>query len=265
MLRIAISIDDAREDTVRAYREILKPLCIPMTLNVTTGYVRGENKEEDNPSDNKPMSLKQLTELAAEPDELIEFGGHGIKHNNDFNNLIAGVKDLNSIIEPYGKVVQGIASPQSKLHTEEILEHKEELESIGVQYFRTGDRKEQMSFMRRAFRKANRYVHIPFIYSKTDEPQFVYPGDDFIIYSVCLLRNSRIKELKDMVRRNVKNEKIEGIIFNFHSVLKPGEDYYEDLYSYDYEAFKYFARWLKQNERDNRLKLVKTLDIKKFN
>lgn len=264
MLKIAISIDDAREDAVRAYREILKPLCIPITLNVTTGYVRGENKVEDNPSDNKPMSLSQLTELAAEPEELIEFGGHGIKHNNDFDNLIAGVKDLNSILEPYEKTVHGIASPQSKLHTEEILEHKEELESIGVRYFRTGDRKEHMSFMRRAFRKANRYIHIPYIYSTTDEPQFVYPEDDFILYSVCVLRNSTIKELMDMVRRNVKNRQIEGIILNFHSVLKPGEEYYEDLYSYDYGMFKHFIEWLKHNESDNKLELVKTLDIKKF-
>ena len=39
MLRVILSFDDGRKDNYRAAMEIMKPLDIPATFNITTGYI----------------------------------------------------------------------------------------------------------------------------------------------------------------------------------------------------------------------------------
>lgn len=258
MNKVVLSFDDGRKDTVRAYSEILKPLGLSATFNVTIGYIDKSINEEDYPSMHEAMSIDELLMLAQ--DKRCEIAGHGYKHNNELDNLVEGVNKLNEYISDYQTAI-GIASPQSKVHYDEILMMSKELERCGVRYFRTGDRKEEMLFLSRVIRKINRKVNIPFFYYMSDSSQFIKKSDEYVFYSNCILKNTSLKELKYTIRKIAKSKKYMGCILNFHSILKPGEDFYEDLWTWDYNDFYEFCIFLAEMEKRNRIQVVTNKEL----
>lgn len=260
MIKVSISIDDGRRDTYRAYYEILKQYNIPLTLNITTGYITKTIDKSDYPCQNEPLTMSELKDLIMEKN--VEIAGHGLAHNNKIENLIEGAEQLNSILSRYNKHLYGIASPQSKLHQTEIDKNRSRLDKIGIQYFRTGDRKEEMSILRRCIRKGNRYTHIPFAFYLSDFPQFVKNNDNYIFYSNCILKNTTLKELKYTINKLQKDEaNLKGCILNFHSILKPNEPYSEDLYSWDYDNFSSFCNFLSLLNNEGKIDLCLTKDM----
>lgn len=258
MNKVVLSFDDGRKDTVRAYSEILKPLGLSATFNVTIGYIDKSINEVDYPSMHESMTIDELLMLAQ--DKQYEIAGHGYKHNNELHNLVDGVNKLNEYISNYQTAI-GIASPQSKVHYDEILKMSKELDSCGVRYFRTGDRKEKMSFLSRAIRKINRKLNIPFLYYSSDSSQFIKESDNYVFYSNCILKNTSLKELKYTVRKIAKSKKFRGCILNFHSILKSNEDFYDDLWTWDYNDFYEFCIFLSEMKKNNKIQVVTNKEL----
>lgn len=259
MIKVAFSFDDGRKDTYRAYFEIMKKMDIPMTLNTTLGYIERFIDEKDYPSMNEPLSCDELNNLIA--DENVEIAAHGYKHNNEADNLLLGIDKLNDILNRNNQYVRGIASPQSKLHYDEIMELKYEFDKRGINYFRTGDRKNEMSFVKRAVRKINRKLNIPLLYYYADAPQFMKNDDEYIYYSNCILKNTSLKELEYTVKRLVNQQQFKGCILNFHSILKPGEPFYDDLYSWDYDKFNKLCEFLCFMKVNGKIDICKTSEF----
>ena len=50
-------------------------------------------------------------------------------------------------------------------------------------------------------------------------------------------------------------------ILMFHSILKQGEDFYNDLFTWDYNIFKEFCSYLSKKSKENSVIINKTIDL----
>ena len=247
MINILLSFDDGRKDNYMMAKQILEPLSIPATFNITAGYIQKKIKKEDMPSMHEPMDIEDLKDLAN--NELFEIAGHGYKHNNDIENLIEGVKVLRNILPEKYKSKMGIVSPSSRFDVNIIEGCIDKFKKNNIVYLRTGKRSNKLlviTLAKRVIRKINKYLHIPLIYSWIYNESFIKKEDNFIVYSIGIYKYNKLKEVKKIIQNAIKRDK--SYIFTFHSILKPGEDFYEDLYTWDYNDFYELCIFLKALE-----------------
>ena len=256
MIKIAFSFDDGRKDTVRMFYDILKPLNIPFTINVTTGYINKCIELSDYPSLNEPMSVDDLIKMNNE--SLIEISGHGRKHNNDCDNFIDGINDLRNILNTNSKI--GLASPQCMFDLKKIPECRQLFDKNKVLYFRTGDRFYNNVFLKKGLRKINKLLKIsPIYYYVYKDSAINYSTDNYVLYSAIVTKFDTLNNMKYFIRKAIKENK--SFILMFHSILKPGEQFYNDTYSWDYDNFADFCKFLKRLEEENKIELIKVRDF----
>lgn len=257
MLRVILSFDDGRKDNYRAATEIMKPLNIPATFNITTGYVLNEIEDNDKPGPHKPMDLEELRSLAA--CDLFEIAGHGFTHDNDIDNLVSGVLRLKELLP--GVEISGIASPHSEFDLSEINKAKMIFKEKDIQYLRISNDYSKMGRIKIWIRRFNRILHLPLLYSWVNKDSIEY-GGDFLLHSFPVIRDNKIQEVKGLISKLINNsDKDQVCILMFHSILNRGEPYYEDLFSWDYESFEALCKYLKAEEVNGKLILCKTADL----
>lgn len=253
MTKIALSFDDGRKDNYRLAQEMLIPMQIPATFNITTDYVMGR-KGYLSPCPNLAMNREEVVDLAG--NRLFEIAGHGKAHHNGFDNLINGVRELRE----WCHLDQiGIASPNSKLTDAEIRKKEERYRKEGITYIRIGDRAFGGKFARKCIRKLNTRIHSDDISSWVYKDTLLSEKDDFILNSVPVLRCDSLSGIKRLVGDAVRKDK--SCVMMFHSVLKEGEEFYEDLWSWDFKRFRLLCSWLKEMESEKKLQVCKTLDL----
>ena len=115
MVNIVLSFDDGRHDNYEAYKNILNPLNIPATFNITAGYVLNDIEKNDMPGPHKPMSIEEVAEM--NESSICEIAGHGYTHDNTIKSLIKGVEWQR---ENLGYDFVGIASPHSEYDLKKI-------------------------------------------------------------------------------------------------------------------------------------------------
>lgn len=256
MTKIALSFDDGRKDNYIVAKEILEPLNIPASFNITTGYIQKTIKEEDKPSAHEPMSLEEVKDLAK--NDLFEIAGHGYTHDNEQENLISGVKKLRDILN-LKENQMGIASPHSEFDISRIEKFKKECQKNNISYLRISHRFEKNYLIRKIIRKINRKLNIPFLYYYVYKDTDIKQSDKFLLYSVPIIKDNKLSEIKYLIEKAIKNDK--SYILMLHSVLKPDESYYSDLFTWDYNDFYELCKYLKKLEKDNKIKITKVIDI----
>ena len=256
MTKIALSFDDGRKDNEIVLQDIFIKENIPATINITTDYVSGKLLEGEKPCINEPINKDFLIRIAN--NSIIEIAGHGKKHSNEYENLSAGIKELREWMPD--RVISGIASPYSQANVYDLIRDKDKYLSNGISYIRLGDRITSFCFIKKALRKLNRmFLHVPFIFAWVHEQAFVNKNDDFILYSVPILKRDIVNEVIALVKRAVKKDK--NVILMFHSILHKGEPGYDSNWTWDWNKFEKLVLKLKQMQESDLLKITTTQEL----
>lgn len=258
MIRIVLSFDDGRKDNYRAAMEIMKPLNVPATFNITTGYVLKSIDDKEKPGPHEPLSLDELKELAAY--DLFEIAGHGYSHDNDIDNLVDGVLKLRKLLP--NKKINGVASPHSEFDLYEIEKAKKIFKENEIDYLRISNDFSKMGKVKIWLRRMNRVLHIPQLYSWVNKDSVEYKTN-FLLHSFPVIRDNKLKEVKGLIDHLINNETDKDVIciLMFHSILKPGEDYYKDLFSWNYDDYKMLCVYLSEQENKGYITIEKTCDV----
>jgi hypothetical protein len=253
MIKVTLSFDDGRKDNYRVANEILAPMQLPATFNITTDYVSGK-EARGIPCANQAMNKEEVVNLSR--NALIEIAGHGKSHHNGFVNLMDGVKELK---EWCGLDKMGIASPNSQLSEKELQRERGRYKKNEICYVRTGVRCLHRTFIKRCLRKINKQIHSGKISSWVCRESLLSKEDNYILNSIPVLHYNTLDEVKKIINDAVETDK--SCILMFHSILKEGEDFYRDLWSWDYEQFRRLCVFLKEMEEKEMLQVSKTMDI----
>ncbi|MCM1216732.1 MAG: polysaccharide deacetylase family protein [Lachnospiraceae bacterium] len=261
MVRLVLSFDDGRWDAYRVHKDILKPLGMPFTLNITTGYIDSTIAESDKPCGVQPLSEKEVMELAQSP--LVEIAGHGHRHDNDIQNLLTGIEEIRNRYMHEPDMSLGMASPSSAFDRGNMVQAVEVFKKNGILYMALGDRKQVFTFFRRCVRRINRMIHVPWLYYWINKVSVLDREDTFWLYRVPVLRDNRLKEVRYFIERLMESGDSVSCILMFHSILKRGEAFYEDLFSWDYDDFKNLCEWLSKLSDRGELNVCLTREMVK--
>lgn len=250
---IVLSFDDGRGDNYRAAQEVLIPLEIPATFNITTDYVEGL-ASNCHPCENQPMSREQVVALSKVP--LFEIAGHGKQHRNEQENLIAGVEELR---EWCGTYCSGIASPNSALPFAQVEHDRMFYGQHGVHYVRLGSR--GRSFARKVADRCNRFLNSDAVAAYVWKESLIKDTDVFVLPSVPILHHTTLREVMTLVKAAIKAK--QSLILMFHSICKPGEPYYDHMWSWDYNRFTELCKKLQMLAYEEKIVLRKTAELLK--
>ena len=218
---IIFSIDDGRRDMYKLVKEVFIPQNVPATLNITTSQEWFASKGL------AALETDELVELAQSP--LMEIANHADVHTNDFDDIQKGFLTLCDWLG-YDKTKPiGFASPYSQMSMEYTRANIETLNKIGVKYVRTCEEN--------CFNSANDVVAL------TSYPvRFV----------------TSVEELKNAADFAVENRCC--LIYLFHSVLKPGEENYDNDWSYDFDKFCELVTYVKELQKQNKADIMTTME-----
>ncbi len=259
MIKIAFSFDDGIKNNYRVYKDILLKNNIPASFNITTGYILNDISDDEKPTSQEAMSLDELKNI--QKSGLIELAGHGYSHNNDENNLIKGVEKLRELLKT--KEIVGIASPHSQFNQNNVIEFEKKCKNNGIKYLRISHRFEKNAYLRRIVRRINRIIGNNTLFNWVYKFSDVKENDKFLLHSVPIIKDTKLKEVKSLIDYAIKNNK--SYILMFHSILKENEPYYDDLFNWDYNDFFMLCIYLKELEDKNIIKICKVKDIIKNN
>lgn len=255
MIKIVFSFDDGRNDNYRLFMQLFVKYNLPSTINITTDYVLKDFDKGIIPCDNTPLSKEMLNHL--DNNHLFEIAGHGKQHCNDFQNLLDGVTELRNICS---SKIEGIASPCSKLTEKKIIDSKKLFLINGISYIRLGDRIISFILLKKILRKINRiFLHSPLIFTWIYEQTFIDQKDDFILYSVPVLKTDTVSEILALIKRAVKKDK--NLILMFHSVLKKGEPEYNSNWSWDWNKFERLIFKVNDMQKQKLLQVTTTQNL----
>lgn len=255
MAKIVLSFDDGRRDNYRVAKEILEPMGIPATFNITTGYIKRDIDEKAKPSSHEPMTEEEVVDLWNNP--LFEIAGHGYRHDNDVENLISGINELRKVYHEGGEML-GIASPHSEFDLSILNKNKVTFEQNGIKYLRISNDYTNYGIIKRIVRRLNRILKVPYLYYWTNKDA-IMTEQSFLLHSVPIIRDTTLREVKYFIDQVEREDAV--CIFMLHSILKPKEDYYNDLFSWDYDKFGSLCAFLSDEAKMNRLDIIKTVDI----
>lgn len=247
MIKVVLSFDDGRKDNYRIAKEVLEPLGIPATFNITTGYIKRNIAEEDKPGPHEPMSLEELKELSSSG--LFEIAGHGVTHNNDIQNLLNSVLELREMCDPNSDIC-GIASPHSQFDLKQFEEAKNLFIKNGIKYLRISNDYTKMNKVKVWLRRLNRVIHNGYLYYWVNQDS-IMKNVDFLLYSIPVIRDNRLREVISLIKKIGNSNEDCICILMFHSILRKGEVYYDDLFSWDYEEFQKLCEYLIVSKSNN--------------
>ena len=253
MSKIILSFDDGRRDNLRAAQEILVPLGIPATMNLTTGYIDGSAREERHPGPNPALSMEEARELASLPN--IEIAGHGWEHLNTMEDLQKGVTTLREWFPE--RTIAGLASPNSILREEEILFQQAAYEAMGLSYVRIGAGA-TYSGIRRVMGKLSRMIPSKWLFITSNKGAIAHTLDRFVLTAVPVMRQPPSGQVEALVRYCAKHDY--DLILMFHSIVKAGEDFHEDTWSWDYDDFAKLCKTLQNMQQANEITLATTAE-----
>ena len=253
---ISLSFDDGREDNyINAY-PILKEHNLPATFNIAMAYVEGKMNNTQI-FGMPPMTLTMLNEMAK--NELFEIAGHGYWHLNTKEDILEGINALNSFLEKnqLTKHGNGFASPGSDLTIENYLSIKEDLDLANIQYVRISSRFSKFSKIKLLLRKANRILHIPFIYRFVYQDTLMDCSDNQILWSIPILSSITYQEIISIIDLAIKEKK--ACVLMFHSIID-GKSI-KDNWSYSTEQFNRICIYLSRKRKEGILDVLTSMDM----
>ena len=248
---IVLSFDDGRADNFRLAKEILIPYRIPATFNITTAYVAGVIDEHSRPCPNEAMTVEMVRDLAGS--SIFEIAAHGHQHQNTLEDINMGVQQLNAWLPSIAGGVHGFASPHSNMPLVEVQKKMSKYQEMGFRYIRLGVPDEKV-LGKRVCRKLSTYIPSSSLYKAAFNGALRNYGQEFVYYSLPVMHKAKVSQVQSLVQRAIQRK--QDCILMFHSVLKPGEPYYEDTWSWDYDRFRVLCNFLLKEQKE---KLVITL------
>lgn len=258
MVRIALSFDDGRRDNYIAFKEILEPLHIPATFNITSGYVNRDISDADAPGPHEAMTLAELREMGQS--DLVEIAGHGYTHDNNVDNLIKGVNWLreNGICQS-NEI--GLASPHSQFDLSTLEQSKSKLLDNNIIYLRISNDYAKITKTQIWMRRLNKLLHMPSIYYYTNKDSIMEQANSFLLYSIPVLKIHTYTEVAGFIDRLIKQNSEIYCILMFHSILKKGCPFYDDLFSWSTHDFERLCNQMKTLEAKQSCSIVKTIEL----
>lgn len=261
MLKVILSFDDGRKDNYRVAFEVLKSLNIPATFNITSGYIIRDIEDQEKPGLHEPLSLEELQDLAA--CGLFEIAGHGYRHNNDIDNLLDGVLQLRKLLP--GVNINGIASPHSEFNLDELQKAESLFSKNCINYLRISNDYLKMGMLKIWLRRFNRLLHFPSLYKWVNKDSIIR-DKNFLIHSFPVIRDNCLSEVIGLIEKLSSEGRESDIacILMFHSILKPGEEFYNDLFTWDYDTFEKLCYYLSEKTKEKILSTNNTIDLYKI-
>ena len=167
---------------------------------------------------------------------------------NDLKNIlreVSNVDDLESITDLRSADIIGIASPHSELSADEVLSQRSVYEKMGVEYVRIGPGA-TYSGLNRVAGKLSRMTKSKGAFLKAYSGINEHISGSFVLLSVPVLHDHSLSQVKALIEKN--RDAGTDVILMFHSILKHGEEYYDDPWSWDYNDFKELALWARDAE-----------------
>ena len=255
MIKLSISIDDGAYDSYTNIFPLLTKYNLPATYNLISGYIDG--KEECKGIPFKPITWEELNEI--KNSSLIEVGNHSYDHTNRALSIVQGRMVLNQHIGQSIEKSMGFASPESRMTETFINEKRTALSVAGCSYVRTGIRVRSFKFARNLARKAAHVTHFTWLFNIAYYDSLLDETDDYILFSVPIMKDTTLREVKALVKQAVKKEK--NVILLFHRVLKPEEENYKENWYWDYRKFDILLQYLRMEQEKKHLIVVKTCDL----
>lgn len=236
--KVILSFDDGRADNYRIAMGILQHRKIPATFNITTAYVDGGIPPCHAPCPNGAMSVREVSRL----EECgFEVAGHGNWHDNSMADIEEGLCKLRLWLHGGQDAPMGFASPNSGLDEEGIRAGRHKMAGMGIAYVRVGVKKPKGK-LRRAIRKAAQVTGSVCLYQMGFGNSLEKCRGRFIVHSIPVLHTASLKQVKGIVSLAARKNK--DCTLMFHSIVKKGEPFYEDTWSWDYGDFVSLCRWL---------------------
>ena len=205
---------------------LAKDVLIPRKIPATLNITTGKEFFKKFPK----IKDEELVEIAKYP--WFEIANHSRMHTNEADDIINGQKDLCDLLGYDYEKSMGFASPGSEMSMEYIRTNADELKKLGIEYVRTC------------------------------EPDFFNREDDvFVLTSFPVMFEKPVEELKNMTDIAVDNKC--NIIFLFHSVLKEGEENYNNTWSYDFDKFNLWLDYVLDLQSQGKLEIMTTIDYVK--
>lgn len=214
--RISLSFDDGRGDNLDVIQNVLIPLSIPVTLNVTTGYVDGSCPADMMPTPKPPVTLHDVQLLGANP--LVEIAMHGDRHLNTEDDIALGRQKLLDWLKLPETHAFGFASPGSGLSVKQFVESERPLFTKEISYLRTSLRICRMFYLRTLCRKAGRVFHIPLLYKLAYADTLMDSCPDRVIYSIPVMKDTSLAQVLAIIDLAIRRKK--ALTLMFHSVLE---------------------------------------------
>lgn len=254
--RIILSFDDGRYDNYRVAKEILLPRKLSATFNITTGYIEKNIKKSNMPCKNPALSIDNVIELGNY--SQFEIAGHGHKHLNTIEDWKKGIGELkNWLGDNWLDNGVGIASPHSKISRQQIKENMEELKQLNIIYVRVA-LKNQFHFTQRCISKLGRISHSKYLFNLPIQSSINRIGNDICIYSVPILHEHTVEQIKYTIERAIKSNK--DCVFMLHSILKPEEPFYDSMWAWDYMKFVELSNILEELRDQGMIDVVRSID-----
>lgn len=257
--RVVLSFDDGRKDNYIAATEILQKSNLPATFNITSGYIE-KTIPLDNLCPNEPMSLEEVINLSKVP--IFEIAGHGYAHLNTIEDWDKGIKKLTEWLSPgYFEHGYGIASPHSGVTDSWVSCNIGSTYKSDIKYIRTG-LKNQSAITQRGVSKIARMTGSRMLmYAPIKESVLPIESNKLLCYSVPVLNPHTYEQIRYIIDKTV--QKKGDIILMLHSILKKGESYYDDLYSWDYDKFAKLCEYLCEMRSKGIIDVKRNIDIVK--
>lgn len=252
---ISLSFDDGRGDNWDVFRDILEPMSIPATFNITTGYVDGSCPEDRAPSAKAPLSVAQVCDLAKHP--LVEIALHGDEHLNTEEDIAKGRAKIMQWLEVTDSAVFGFASPGSGLNVATFLNSRTPLFREQISYLRTSLRINRYRWLRTLCRKAGRVIHIPFLYQIAYADTLMISCPDRVVYSIPVMKDATFKQVRAIIDLAIRRRS--ALTLMFHSVLDDMSQ--EDNWSWDRKKFVCLCKYLEEKRLSGQLEIMTTKQL----
>lgn len=245
---VALSFDDGRADNYRVVNDILSPLSIPATFNITSGYVDNSCPEELKPTALPAMTIDEITSL--DKDDRFEIALHGNNHLNTCDDVAAGRQKIIKWLNRDDKQRFGFASPGCRLKVDDRSFLCKEPFKSGVSYVRVGLRYKSFAWLKILFRKAGRVIHFPLFFRLAYSDTLMSQSDGRILYSVPIMGDTTAHQVIGLL--NLCIRKHSAVILMLHSIEKNPHD----TWSWNEKKFIDLCEFLSQKNFSGELKAV---------
>lgn len=245
---VTLSFDDGRRDTYDVFMKILKPMGIPATVNIPSGYVETGFSDYKEIGYNGLMSKRQLDEIAECP--LFEIAGHGYMHSNDPDDIRKGIEKLREWY-PHIKT-WGFASPHSEMNAEEILEHKKFYDELGIRYVRVGRNFGKKSYFKRAESLIAKKFHSNFFF-KMCYIDSLNAGKEFVLHAIPVMKDTTLEQIESIIEYTILNRS--WCVLEIHSIDEAFSKEYEEIFCWNKNKFIQLCEYLLAKKKEGILEI----------